>query len=82
MGQLIVRGLDERLIQSLKQRAARAGRSAEAEHRRILEAALRQDQESFADLAARMRGRSSAQAVDSADLIRRDRDRDHNGDAI
>ena len=82
MGQLIVRGLDERLIQSLKQRAARAGRSAEAEHRRILEAALRPDQESFADLAARMRARSSAQTIDSADLIRRDRDRDHNGDAV
>lgn len=41
MGQLIARGLDDRLVQSLKQRAARSGRSAEAEHRRaILEQAL------------------------------------------
>jgi plasmid stability protein len=30
MGQLIVQGLDDRLIQALRQRAARAGRTAEA----------------------------------------------------
>lgn len=40
MSQLIVRNLDERIVRALRQRAARAGRSAEAEHRRILEEAL------------------------------------------
>ena len=41
MGQLIVRGLDDDLIQALKRRAARTGRPAEAEHRAILEHAAR-----------------------------------------
>lgn len=40
MADLIVRGLDDELVRSLKERAARHGRSAEAEHRAILAAAL------------------------------------------
>lgn len=40
MAQLIVRNLDETLVRALKRRAARHGRSAEAEHREILRAAL------------------------------------------
>ena len=76
MGQLIVRGLDNALIQGLKQRAARAGRSAEAEHRIILEHALRSGTESFAEAAARLRARTPPQTTDSADLLRQDRDRD------
>lgn len=40
MSSLIVRNLDERVVSALKARAARHGRSAEAEHRAILEAAL------------------------------------------
>ncbi len=39
MAQLIVRDLDERVVAALKASAARNGRSTEAEHRRILEAA-------------------------------------------
>ncbi|PPQ40148.1 FitA-like ribbon-helix-helix domain-containing protein [Rhodopila globiformis] len=77
MGQLIVRGLDDRLVQALKQRAARSGRSAEAEHRALLEQALRPETESFAEAAARLRARTPRQTSDSADLIRTDRDRDH-----
>jgi antitoxin FitA len=38
---LVVRRLDDDLVQRLKARAARHGRSAEAEHRAILEAALK-----------------------------------------
>jgi plasmid stability protein len=40
MAQLIVRNLDEGLVEALKARAAAHGRSAEAEHRAILYAAL------------------------------------------
>ncbi|MSR56045.1 MAG: DNA-binding protein [Gemmataceae bacterium] len=36
MGQLIVRNLADELIQALRRRTARHGRSAEAEHREIL----------------------------------------------
>ena len=79
MGQLIVRGLDDHLIQALKRRAVRAGRAAEAEHRAILEQALRGDKETFAEAAARLRARTPPQTTDSTDLIRQDRDRDHAG---
>jgi plasmid stability protein len=40
MANLVVRNLDAQVVKALKQRAARHGRSAEAEHRAILEAAL------------------------------------------
>jgi antitoxin FitA len=40
MNQLIVRNLEEEVVQALKIRAARHGRSAEAEHREILREAL------------------------------------------
>jgi plasmid stability protein len=74
MGQLIVRGLDDRLIQTLQRRAARAGRSAEAEHRAILEEALQPETETFAEAAARLRAETPPQTTDSGHLIRRDRE--------
>ncbi len=40
MNQLIVRNLEEEVVRELKIRAARHGRSAEAEHREILREAL------------------------------------------
>ena len=43
--QLIVRNVDDGLVRALKRRANRHGRSAEAEHREILRAALRGDLE-------------------------------------
>jgi plasmid stability protein len=41
MGQLLVRKVDDDLIRRLKERAAMAGRTVEAEHRLLLEPALR-----------------------------------------
>jgi antitoxin FitA len=38
---LIVRDIDESVVRALKQRAARHGRSAEAEHRELLASVLR-----------------------------------------
>lgn len=43
MAQLIVRRLDEEIVEALKVRAAANGRSAEAEHREILRAVLLAD---------------------------------------
>jgi antitoxin FitA len=40
VSQLIVRNVSEQIVRALKRRAARHGRSAEAEHREILSAAL------------------------------------------
>ncbi len=55
-GNLHVRNLDDDLIARLKRRAARHGRSTEAEHREILRQALVGDVEpSFDTLAADLR---------------------------
>ena len=40
MAQLLVRNVDRRVVEALRKRAASRGRSAEAEHREILERAL------------------------------------------
>jgi plasmid stability protein len=48
MAQLMLRDVDFGLIRLLRQRAAKHGRSPEAEHRAILEQALRGDQQSGA----------------------------------
>jgi plasmid stability protein len=40
VAQLIVRNIPEAVVDALKRRAAKHGRSAEAEHRELLEAAL------------------------------------------
>ena len=53
MPDLLVRGVDEELVRSLKQRAGAHGRSAEAEHREILAAALaRPRPRNFAEVLA------------------------------
>ncbi|XSG86501.1 MAG: FitA-like ribbon-helix-helix domain-containing protein [Methylohalobius sp. ZOD2] len=55
MASLVVRNLDPRIVDALKQRAARHGRSAEAEHRALLEALLlRPRGKSFAEALAAM----------------------------
>lgn len=41
MAQLVVRNLPDELVKALKQRAAKHNRSAEQEHREILETVLR-----------------------------------------
>ena len=55
MANLLVRDVDESLVKALKQRAGKHGRSAEAEHRAILAAALKRTrQRSFAQVLASM----------------------------
>lgn len=55
MANLLVRGIDDALVQALRERAALHGRSAEAEHREILAASLRRPRKrSFADVLAAM----------------------------
>ena len=77
MAQLLVRKVDDDLVHRLKLRAAAAGRSVEAEHRIILEQALRARTGRFAERAAALRGRTRGRTTgDAATLIRGDRDRD------
>lgn len=55
MASLLVRNLDQRIVDALKLRAARHGRSAEAEHRALLEELLlRPKGKSFAEALAAM----------------------------
>lgn len=51
---LVVRNIDEAIVQALKQAAAAHGRSAEAEHREILRASLltKPPRRSLADVLA------------------------------
>ena len=53
MADLLVRGVEVELVRALKQRAGAHGRSAEAEHREILAAALaRPHRRTFAEVLA------------------------------
>lgn len=63
MANLLVRGIDDSLVAALKARAARHKRSAEAEHREILAAAL-----------AGPRRRSFAEALACIPNVGRDED--------
>ena len=77
MGQVLVRELDDAVIERLKQRAQSHHRSLEAELREILEQVSRQvDVATSRDLADRIRRRLEGRThSDSADLIREDRER-------
>lgn len=74
---LHVRNLDDDLVAKLKRRAARHGRSTEAEHREILRQALSGELEpSFWDLAAELRKLSQGRDhTPSEILLREARDR-------
>jgi plasmid stability protein len=75
MAQLLVRDLSPDLVDALKRRAAEHGRSAEAEHRIILEETLLPQDNGFWERAAKLRERTRGRiTVDSTDLIRQDRD--------
>ncbi|MFM0289551.1 FitA-like ribbon-helix-helix domain-containing protein [Paraburkholderia megapolitana] len=55
MANLLVRGIDDALVQSLREQAAAHGHSAEAEHREILAHALRRPRKrSFAEVLMSM----------------------------
>jgi plasmid stability protein len=75
MAQLTVRNVDPEIVRRLKLRAAQHGRSAEAEHRAILERLLGTGADDFWARAERLRARTRGRPhTDSADLIRADRD--------
>lgn len=72
-GNLHVRNLDDDLIARLKRRAARHGRSAEAEHREILRQALASEIEpSFEELAAKLREMTRGRKHTPAEVFMRE----------
>ncbi|HZU88669.1 MAG TPA: plasmid stabilization protein [Stellaceae bacterium] len=75
MAQLLVRDVPLDIVEALKRRAAAHGRSAEAEHRLILEEALRPGRAGFWERAAKLREETRGRiTIPSEDLIRQDRD--------
>ncbi|MDZ5648122.1 FitA-like ribbon-helix-helix domain-containing protein [Nitrospirillum sp. BR 11828] len=75
MAQLLVRQVDEDIVVALKARASAHGRSVEAEHRAILEQALRPAAGDFAQRAAEFRRQTAGRTpVDTTALIRAARD--------
>jgi plasmid stability protein len=71
MAQLMVRNLPDELVKALKRRAAKHNRSAEQEHRNILEAALRGPRRrSLAEVLSAM-----PNVGDDADFLREQADR-------
>jgi len=75
MAQLLVRDVPRDVVDALKRQAAIHGRSAEAEHRLILEKALKAGRDGFRDRAAQLRKETAGRITgESADLIRQDRD--------
>jgi antitoxin FitA len=76
VSQLLVRDLDPAIVERLKQRAKRHGRSLQREAKSILEAAATLSPEEARQMAARWRRRLAGATIsDSADLVREDRDR-------
>jgi antitoxin FitA len=77
MAQLLVRDIPEETVTALKAQAKKHGRSAEAEHRAILQEALKSKASDFWEEADRLRHEleeSGRTFTDSTELIRRDRD--------
>ncbi len=77
MAQVLVRDLDAAVVERLKERARRNGRSLQKETKAVLEAAARPYTMEEARLAAeRIRSRFGDRTFsDSAELIREDRER-------
>lgn len=72
-GNLHVRNLEDDLIVRLKRRAARHGRSAEAEHREILRQALASEIEpSFDELATKLREMTRERKHTPAEVLMRE----------
>jgi plasmid stability protein len=70
---LHVRNVDQELIVRLKRRAARHGRSAEAEHREILRQALAgEDEADFFELAAKLRAMTKDRKHTPSEILQRE----------
>lgn len=76
MPQLLVRDVPRDVVDALRRRAAGHGRSAEAEHRAILEITLKAGRSGFARRARLLRENTQGRIQgESAEIIRQDRDR-------
>jgi antitoxin FitA len=76
MAQILVRKLPDSLVEQLKARARRNGRSLEAEVRDVLQRAVTKDKAEFLKAADAMRARLAGRHhTETLELLREDRDR-------
>ena len=76
MAQILVRNLDEAVVERLKVRAMQHNRSLQNEIKTILERAAQVDAKTARELALSIRKQVAGRAfTDSVELIREDRDR-------
>jgi plasmid stability protein len=76
MGEILVRGLDRKVVDRLKARAKRHGRSLQSEAKTILQSAAALAPEEVGDMLDRWRKKFAGRRFDdSAALIREDRER-------
>lgn len=76
MARLLVDELDDRVIETLKRRAAKKGSTLEAEAREILTAAANQNRTEFGEWLRKYRSEQLASSEpESVELLRRDRAR-------
>ena len=77
MGRILVRNLDDAVIEALRRRAAASGISAEEEARRALAAAVGLDRGAASQRLVEMSQRiGKLEGVSTLEYLRRDRDRD------
>ena len=69
---LHVRNVDDEIVARLKERAAKHGRSAEAEHRALLRDALEVDGMGFDELAAMLRAQTAGRKHTPAEILQRE----------
>jgi plasmid stability protein len=75
MGQLIIRNLDDEVIETLRDRAKKAKKSLEQSVREILIASARPDKQRLLEEMRRFRSGIPPTVLDATDLVREDRDR-------
>jgi len=78
MGQILVRNVDDAVLDRLKAKAKRQGRSLEEVAREALAGAARPNRDEMLAFAAQMRAKTAdREPLDVVALIRADRDSDH-----
>jgi plasmid stability protein len=77
MGQILVRNLDDMVVERLKAIARSRGQSLEQTVRDILTEAVRPSRDEFWALADRIRQDTKGAPRDPVAIIREDRDKDH-----
>jgi len=74
MGQILIRGIDDAVLERLRLRAKQHGASLEQEARQILTQAAKVGRAEIAARAALLRAQQEPNASRAVDLIREDRD--------